>query len=161
MTKTEISELREAVLQLWDVTKDFLWREDLGEKINNMNNELAKKIFDGSAKQYSFETTKQKALIALLEGYHEKEFANASLEECKEAAVISLDTYLEKLKSVSLDSPEKNSLSPKIKWEGTIRQLIYLCRSLSKKGLIPNDKLPSAISNPLTNHPYIAPNPNA
>ena len=71
----------------------------------------------------------------------------AGLDESKKAAVIALDSYLEMLKSVNLDSSEGESFSPKINWYGSIRQLIYLFQKLSKSGLIPKEKLPSIISN--------------
>ena len=92
-----------------------------------------------------FEPIKQNAWIAFLEGYDKsRRFGEA---ESKKAAVIALDSYLEMLKSVNLDSSEGESFSPKIKWEGSIRQLIYLFQKLSKSGLIPKEKLPSIISN--------------
>ena len=146
MTETEIRKLRETVLQLWEGSEYLLLvREDLFEYVQNLKKELAEKIFDGSAKPHSFETIKQNAWIAFLEGYDKpRRFGEV---ESKKAAVIALDSYLEKLKSVSLDSSEGKSLSPKIKWEGSIRQLIYLFQKLSKSGLIPKEKLPSIISN--------------
>ena len=146
MTETEISKLRETVLQLWEGSKYLLLaREDLFVYVLNLKKELAEKIFDGSAKPHSFETIKQNAWIAFLEGYDKpRRFGEV---ESKKAAVIALDSYLEKLKSVSLDSSEGKSLSPKIKWEGSIRQLIYLFQKLSKSGLIPKENLPSIISN--------------
>ena len=148
MTKNEISELRETVLQLWEGSKYLLLvREDLFEYVQNLKKELAENFFDGSAKPHSFETIKQNAWIAFLEGFHKKDFEMAALEESKKAAVIALDSYLEMLKSVNLDSSEGESFSPKIKWEGSIRQLIYLFLKLSKIGLIPKEKLPSIISN--------------
>ena len=128
MTETEISKLRETVLQLWEGSKYLLLvREDLFEYVQNLKKELAEKIFDGSAKPHSFETIKQNAWITFLEGYAETiRTMGGSLDENNKAAVIALDSYLEKLKSVSLDSYEGESLSTKIKWEGSIRQLIYL-----------------------------------
>ena len=100
------------------------------------------------AKPHSFETIKQNAWITFLEGYAETiRTMGGSLDENNKAAVIALDSYLEKLKSVSLDSYEGESLSTKIKWEGSIRQLIYLFLKLSKSGLIPKENLPSMVSN--------------
>ena len=148
MTETEISKLRETVLQLWEGSKYLLLvREDLFEYVQNLKKELAEKFFDGSAKPHSFETIKQNAWIAFLEGFDEKDFEMASLDESKKAAVIALDSYLEMLKSVNLDSSEGKSFSPKIKWDGSIRQLIYLFLKLSKSGLIPKENLPSMVSN--------------
>ena len=149
MTETEIRKLRETVLQLWEGSEYLLLvREDLFEYVQNLKKELAEKIFDGSAKPHSFETIKQNAWIAFLEGIDEKDFGMAAgLDESKKAAVIALDSYLEMLKSVNLDSSEGKSFSPKIKWDGSIRQLIYLFQKLSKSGLIPKEKLPSIISN--------------
>ena len=149
MTETEIRKLRETVLQLWEGSKYLLLaREDLFVYVLNLKKELAEKIFDGSAKPHSFETIKQNAWIAFLLGYAETiRTMGGSLDENNKAAVIALDSYLEKLKSVSLDSYEGESLSTKIKWEGSIRQLIYLFLKLSKSGLIPKENLPSMVSN--------------
>ncbi len=146
MTETEISKLRETVLQLWEGSKYLLLaREDLFEYVQNLKKELAENFFDGSAKPHSFETIKQNAWIAFLEGYDKpRRFGEV---ESKKAAVIALDSYLEMLKSVNLDSSEGKSFSPKIKWDGSIRQLIYLFQKLSKSGLIPKENLPSIISN--------------
>ena len=148
MTETEISKLRETVLKLWEGSKYLLLaREDLFEYVQNLKKELAENFFDGSANPHSFETIKQNAWIAFLEGFDEKDFGMAGLDESKKAAVIALDSYLEMLKSVNLDSSEGESYSPKINWYGSIRQLIYLFQKLSKSGLIPKEKLPSIISN--------------
>ena len=124
--------MRETVLQLWKGSKYFLLvREDLFEYVLNLEKELAEKIFDGSAKPHSFETIKQNAWIAFLEGFHEKDFEMAaSLDESKKAAVIALDSYLEMLKSVNLDSSEGKSFSPKINWKGTQTQLSYIVELL-------------------------------
>ena len=133
MTETEIRKLRETVLQLWEGSEYLLLvREDLFEYVQNLKKELAEKIFDGSAKPHSFETIKQNAWIAFLEGFHEKDFEMAGLDESKKAAVIALDSYLEMLKSVNLDSSEGKSFSPKINWKGTQTQLAYLVELLIK-----------------------------
>ena len=90
--------------------------EDLSKYAQNLKKELAEKCFDGSAKPCSFETIKQNAWIAFLLGYAETiRTMGGSLDENNKAAVIALDSYLEKLKSVSLDSYEGESLSTKIK----------------------------------------------
>jgi len=131
MTETEIRKLREAVLQLWEGSKYLLLaREDLFEYVLNLEKELAEKIFDGSAKPHSFETIKQNAWIAFLEGYDKnRRFGEV---ESKKAAVIALDSYLEMLKFVNLDCSEGKSLSPKINWKGTQTQLAYLVELLIK-----------------------------
>ena len=148
MTETEISKLRETVLQLWEGRKYLLLvREDLFEYVQNLKKELAGKNFDSLGEPTLFETIKQNAWIAFLEGIDEKDFGMAGLDESKKAAVIALDSYLEMLKSVNLDSSEGESFSPKINWDGSIRQLIYLFQKLSKSGLIPKENLPSIISN--------------
>ena len=153
MTETEISKLRETVLQLWEGSKYLLLvREDLFEYVQNLKKELAEKCFDGSAKPCSFETIKQNAWLAFLEGHAENGFwcnedSRDTLDKSKETAVIALDTYLETLENVNLDSGKGKSFSPKIQWEGSIRQLIYLFREMSKIGLIPSENLPSMISN--------------
>ena len=148
MTETEIRKLREAVLQLWEGSKNIIvLREGITLYTQKLKKELAGKNFDSLGEPTLFETIKQNAWIAFLEGFHEKVFEMAGLDESKKAAVIALDSYLEMLKSVNLDSSEGESFSPKIKWEGSIRQLIYLFQKLSKSGLIPKEKLPSIISN--------------
>ena len=69
MTETEIRKLRETVLQLWEGSEYLLLvREDLFEYVQNLKKELAENFFDGSAKPHSFETIKQNAWIAFLEG---------------------------------------------------------------------------------------------
>ena len=146
MTETEIRKLREAILQLWEGSKNIIvLREGITLYTQKLKKELAEKNFDSLGEPTLFETIKQNAWIAFLEGYDKsRRFGEV---ESKKAAVIALDSYLEKLKSVSLDSSEGKSLSPKIKWEGSIRQLIYLFQKLSKSGLIPKENLPSIISN--------------
>ena len=153
MTETEIRKLRETVLQLWEGSEYLLLvREDLFEYVQNLKKELAENIFDGSAKPHSFETIKQNAWLAFLEGHAENGFwcnedSRDTLDKSKETAVIALDTYLETLENVNLDRGKGKSFSPKIQWEGSIRQLIYLFREMSKIRLIPNVNLPSMISN--------------
>ena len=157
MTETEIRKLREAILQLWEGSKNIIvLREGITLYTQKLKKELAGKKFDSLGEPILFEIIKQNAWIAFLEGFHEKVFEMACLDESKKAAVIALDSYLEKLKSVSLDSSEGKSLSPKIKWEGSIRQLIYLFQKLSKSGLIPKEKLPSIISNHFCNKDGVA-----
>ena len=136
MTETEIRKLREAVLQLWEGSKNIIvLREGITLYTQKLKKELAEKNFDSLGEPILFEIIKQNAWIAFLEGYDKnRRFGEV---ESKKVAVIALDSYLEKLKSVSLDSSEGKSLSPKIKWEGSIRQLIYLFQKLSKSGLIP------------------------
>ena len=146
MTETEIRKLREAILQLWEGSKNIIvLREGITLYTQKLKKELAGKNFDSLGEPTLFETIKQNAWIAFLEGYDKpRRFGEV---ESKKVAVIALDSYLEMLKFVNLDSSEGKSLSPKIKWEGSIRQLIYLFQKLSKSGLIPKEKLPSIISN--------------
>ena len=48
MTETEISELRETVLQLWEGSEYLLLvSEDLFEYVQNLKKELAENSFDG------------------------------------------------------------------------------------------------------------------
>ena len=51
------------------------------------------------------------------------------------------------MENINLDRGKGKSFSPKIQWEGSIRQLIYLFREMSRIGLIPSVNLPSMISN--------------
>jgi len=132
MTETEISELRQAVLKLWEGSEYLILRDGLQEKILTLKRELAENSFSSLVGIPSFETIKQNAWIAFLEGFHEKDFGMAGLDESKKAAVIALDSYLEMLKSVNLDSSEGKSLSPKINWKGTQTQLAYLVELLIK-----------------------------
>ena len=147
MTETEIRKLREAILQLWEGSKNIIvLREGITLYTQKLKKELAGKNFDSLGEPTLFETIKQNAWIAFLEGY-DKSRRFGEVESKKKAAVIALDSYLEMLKSVNLDSSEGKSFSPKIKWDGSIRQLIYLFQKLSKSGLIPKENLPSIISN--------------
>ena len=115
MTETEISKLRETVLQLWEGSKYLLLaREDLFVYVLNLKKELAEKIFDGSAKPHSFETIKQNAWIAFLEGIDEKDFGMAGLDESKKAAVIALDKYLEKLENVNFKEDTQGEKTEKL-----------------------------------------------
>ena len=146
MTETEIRKLREAILQLWEGSKNIIvLREGITLYTQKLKKELAGKNFDSLGEPTLFETIKQNAWIAFLEGYDKS--SRFGEVESQKAAVIALDSYLEMLKSVNLDSSEGKSFSPKIKWDGSIRQLIYLFQKLSKSGLIPKEKLPSIISN--------------
>jgi hypothetical protein len=152
MTETEISELRQAVLKLWEGSEYLILRDGLQEKILTLKRELAENSFYSLGGIPSFETIKQNAWLAFLEGHAENGFwcnedSRDTLDKSKETAVIALDTYLETLENVNLDSGKGKSFSPKIQWEGSIRQLIYLFREMSKIGLIPDVNLPSMISN--------------
>jgi len=133
MTETEISKLRETVLQLWEGSKYLLLaREDLFEYVLNLEKELAEKIFDGSAKPHSFETIKQNAWIAFLEGIDEKDFGMAGLDESKKAAVIALDKYLEKLENVNFKEDTQGEKTEKIDWEAGLAQLTFIFEILFK-----------------------------
>ena len=131
MTETEIRKLREAVLQLWEGSKNIIvLREGITLYTQKLKKELAGKNFDSLGEPTLFETIKQNAWIAFLEGYDKsRRFGEV---ESKKAAVIALDSYLEMLKSVNLDSSEGKSLSPKINWKGTQTQLAYLVELLIK-----------------------------
>ena len=78
------------------------------------------------------QSNKMLGLLSLREGFHKKVFEMAGLNESKKAAVIALDSYLEMLKSVNLDSSKGKSFSPKINWKGTQTQLAYLVELLIK-----------------------------
>ena len=133
MTETEISKLRETVLQLWEGSKYLLLaRVDLFEYVQNLKKELAEKIFDGSAKPHSFETIKQNAWIAFLEGFDEKDFEMAGLDESKKAAVIALDKYLEKLENVNFKEDTQGEKTEKIDWEAGLAKLAFMFDILFK-----------------------------
>jgi len=131
MTETEIRKLREAVLQLWEGSKNIIvLREGITLYTQKLKKELAEKNFDSLGEPILFEIIKQNAWIAFLEGYDKnRRFGEV---ESKKAAVIALDSYLEMLKFVNLDSSEGKSLSPKINWKGTQTQLAYLVELLIK-----------------------------
>ena len=131
MTETEISELREAILQLWEGSKNIIvLREGITLYTQKLKKELAEKNFDSLGEPILFEIIKQNAWIAFLEGYDKiRRFGEV---ESKKAAVIALDSYLEMLKFVNLDCSEGKSLSPKINWKGTQTQLAYLVELLIK-----------------------------
>ena len=131
MTETEISELRQAVLKLWEGSKNIIvLREGITLYTQKLKKELAEKNFDSLGEPILFEIIKQNAWIAFLEGYDKnRRFGEV---ESKKVAVIALDSYLEMLKFVNLDSSEGKSLSPKINWKGTQTQLAYLVELLIK-----------------------------
>lgn len=131
MTETEVRKLREAVLQLWEGSKNIIvLREGITLYIQKLKKELAEKKFDSLGEPILFEIIKQNAWIAFLEGYDKnRRFGEV---ESKKVAVIALDSYLEMLKFVNLDSSEGKSLSPKINWKGTQTQLAYLVELLIK-----------------------------
>ena len=131
MTETEIRKLREAVLQLWEGSKNIIvLREGITLYTQKLKKELAEKNFDSLGEPILFEIIKQNAWIAFLEGYDKnRRFGEV---ESKKAAVIALDSYLEMLKSINLDSSEGKSFSPKINWKGTQTQLAYLVELLIK-----------------------------
>ena len=131
MTETEIRKLREAVLQLWEGSKNIIvLREGITLYTQKLKKELAEKNFDSLGEPILFEIIKQNAWIAFLEGYDKnRRFGEV---ESKKVAVIALDSYLEMLKFVNLDSSEGKSFSPKINWKGTQTQLAYLVELLIK-----------------------------
>jgi hypothetical protein len=131
MTETEIRKLRETVLQLWEGSKNIIvLREGITLYTQKLKKELAEKKFDSLGEPILFEIIKQNAWIAFLEGYDKnRRFGEV---ESKKVAVIALDSYLEMLKFVNLDSSEGKSLSPKINWKGTQTQLAYLVELLIK-----------------------------
>jgi hypothetical protein len=131
MTETEIRKLREAILQLWEGSKNIIvLREGITLYTQKLKKELAEKNFDSLGEPILFEIIKQNAWIAFLEGYDKnRRFGEV---ESKKVAVIALDSYLEMLKFVNLDSSEGKSLSPKINWKGTQTQLAYLVELLIK-----------------------------
>ncbi len=119
MTETEIRKLREAILQLWEGSKNIIvLREGITLYTQKLKKELAGKNFDSLGEPTLFETIKQNAWLAFLEGHAENGFwcnedSRDTLDKSKETAVIALDTYLETLENVNLDSGKGKSFSPK------------------------------------------------
>ena len=74
MTETEISELRQAVLKLWEGSEYLILRDGLQEKILTLKRELAENSFSSLGGIPSFETIRQNAWLAFLEGQAENGF---------------------------------------------------------------------------------------
>ncbi len=106
------------------------------EYVQNLKKELAEKIFDGSAKPHSFETIKQNAWIAFLEGFNGKDSEMAGLDKSKKAAVIALDKYLEKLENVNFKEDTQGQKTEKIDWEAGITELAFMFEILFKNAEI-------------------------
>ena len=133
MTETEIRKLREAILQLWEGSKNIIvLREGITLYTQKLKKELAGKNFDSLGEPTLFETIKQNAWIAFLEGIDEKDFGMAGLDESKKAAVIALDKYLEKLENVNFKEDTQGEKTEKIDWEAGLAQLTFIFEILFK-----------------------------
>ena len=133
MTETEISKLRETVLQLWEGSKNIIvLREGITLYTQKLKKELAEKNFDSLGEPILFEIIKQNAWIAFLEGINEKDFGMAGLDESKKAAVIALDKYLEKLENVNFKEDTQGEKTEKIDWEAGLAQLTFIFEILFK-----------------------------
>ena len=78
MTETEISELRQAVLKLWERCEYLILRDGLQEKILTLKRELAENSFSSLGGIPSFETIRHNAWLALREGHSENGFWGAT-----------------------------------------------------------------------------------
>ena len=113
MTETEISELRQAVLKLWEGSEYLILRDGLQEKILTLKRELAENSFSSLGRIPSFETIRQNAWLAFHEGHAENGFwgnedSRDTLDKSKETAVIALDTYLGTSESYILNAFNMN-----------------------------------------------------
>ena len=145
MTETEISELRQAVLKLWERCEYLILRDGLQEKILTLKRALAENSFSSLGRIPSFETIRQNAWLAFLEGHAENGFwgnedSRASLDKSKKNCDYSFRHIPGNIGNVNLDSGKAKSFSPKIQSEVLIRELRIIW-------LILRVNFPSTISN--------------
>ena len=155
MTETEKKELlKQAVLKRWEDSKRYML-EDLGEKVNKLEIELAEKRYsnvDLTHSTPSIETIKEELWFAYVEAYKKKDRANGSIAESEEAAHNALDKYLEKLKNVDFKEDTQGEKTEKIdreaglaelekiNWRGTETQLVLLVDLLTQEALLKSDR---------------------
>lgn len=155
MTETEKKELlKQAVLKLWEDSKRYML-EDLGEKVNKLEIELAEKRYsnvDLTHSTPSIETIKEELWFAYIEAYKKKDRANGSIAESEEAGHNALDKYLEKLENVNFKEDTQGEKTEKIDWEaglpelekinwrGTETQLVLLVDLLTREALLKSDR---------------------
>ena len=129
MTETEIKELlKQAVLKRWEDSKRYML-EDLGEKVNKLEIELAEKRYsnvDLTHSTPSIETIKEELWFAYIEAYKKKDRANGSIAESEEAGHNALDKYLEKLENVNFKEDTQGEKTEKIDWEAGITELAFM-----------------------------------
>ena len=155
MTETEKKELlKQAVLKRWEDSKRYML-EDLGEKVNKLEIELANKRFsnfDLSQSTTSIETIKEELWFAYIEAYKKKDRANGTPAESEKAAHNALDKYLEKLENVNFKEDTQGEKTEKIErgaglaelekinWRGTETQLVLLVDLLIHEALLKSDR---------------------
>jgi len=155
MTETEKKELlKQAVLKRWEDSKRYML-EDLGEKVNKLEIELAEKRYsnvDLTHSTPSIETIKEELWFAYIEAYKKKDRANGSIAESEEAGHNALDKYLEKLENVNFKEDTQGEKTEKIErgaglaelekinWRGTETQLVLLVDLLTREALLKSDR---------------------
>ena len=155
MTETEKKELlKQAVLKRWEDSKRYML-EDLGEKVNKLEIELAEKRYsnvDLTHSTPSIETIKEELWFAYIEAYKKKDRANGSIAESEEAGHNALDKCLEKLENVNFKEDTQGEKTEKIDWEaglpelekinwrGTETQLVLLVDLLTREALLKSDR---------------------
>jgi hypothetical protein len=135
MTETEKKELlKQAVLKRWEDSKRFMLN-DLSEKVNKLEIELANKRFsnfDLSQSTTSIETIKEELWFAYIEAYKKKDRDNGSITESEKAGHNALDKYLEKLENVNFKEDTQGEKTEKIDWEAGLAQLTFIFEILFK-----------------------------
>ena len=135
MTETEKKELlKQAVLKRWEDSKRLMLN-DLSEKVNKLEIELANKRFsnfDLSHSTTSIETIKEELWFAYIEAYKKKDRDNGSIAESEEAGHIALDKYLEKLENVNFKEDTQREKTEKIDWEAGLVELTFIFEILFK-----------------------------
>ena len=155
MTETEKKELlKQAVLKRWEDSKRYML-EDLGEKVNKLEIELAEKRYsnvDLTHSTPSIETIKEELWFAYIEAYKKKDRDNGSITESEEAGHNALDKYLEKLENVNFKEDTQGEKTEKIAREaglaelrkinlgGTETQLVLLVDLLTREALLKSDR---------------------
>ncbi len=135
MTETEKKELlKQAVLKRWEDSKRYML-EDLGEKVNKLEIELAEKRYsnvDLTHSTPSIETIKEELWFSYVEAYKKKDRANGSIDESEEAGHNALDKYLEKLENVNFKEDTQGEKTEKIDWEAGLAELAFIFEILFK-----------------------------
>ena len=135
MTETEKKELlKQAVLKRWEDSKRYML-EDLGEKVNKLEIELAEKRYsnvDLTHSTPSIETIKEELWFAYIEAYKKKDRDNGSITESEEAGHNALDKYLEKLENVNFKEDTQGEKTEKIDWEAGLAELTFMFEILFK-----------------------------
>jgi hypothetical protein len=135
MTETEKKELlKQAVLKRWEDSKRFMLN-DLSEKVNKLEIELANKRFsnfDLSQSTTSIETIKEELWFAYIEAYKKKDRETGSITESEKAGHDALDKHLEKLENVNFKEDTQGEKTEKIDWEAGLAELTFIFEILFK-----------------------------